>query len=120
MGQLQLLVQGKSNGDNGAVAAIVRKLRLCPAQKGNELVVEKYIIRRYEYELTSSLEFELDVIPLSHILHRTILVPDMLALTKAHGVDCRLSYKQKSAQDRTRARFFAIPVKVTSFVEEPV
>ena len=50
------------------------------------------------------------VVPLSRVLHRAFVVPDMHAASKIHGISHRMNSPAETEENRVHARFFVIPV----------
>ena len=97
--------------------ALIKTLCACPPETVNSNVVKEFGMKRFEYTLSRALEYELAILPMSHILYRVIAVPDMSAMTREYGPNYRLcSVPQNSAQRKT-AKYFVVLVKVTSFVQ---
>ena len=115
-GQLHAIVRGRHKGDRKGCVALIRELRPCRPEPGNELFVEKYEMRRLEYVLSSTLDYELSVLPISHVIHRVIAVPDIYTMTRLYGPEFRMCSVPKSGEEKLNSKYF-VPVKVTSFVE---
>ena len=114
-GQLVAILQSGNTHKLAAKVVVVRKMQPCAPASGNKKVVEEFGFTRLEYTLNEVQDFSLAVIPLSQVLHRVCVVPDMHWVSKKYGIQRRLNEPFSSKTERAEAKFFVIPIKVSSF-----
>ncbi|KAI0557495.1 hypothetical protein FGB62_294g010 [Gracilaria domingensis] len=87
--------------------AIVRRLRECSPEQGNEKVVNLYGNRRFQYDIIES-SMCLDWISVEDFRRRVVLVPDPWVLSRLYGAKMRFKRIPDDGFARNNLRFFEV------------
>ena len=115
-GQFASILKSEFGGDHDAYELLLREMRICEAADGNRRVVEMYgfPILAYKMRLETK-DHAFKSVPLSHVFHRAVVVPDIHSFAKLHGVSQRLCEALESFNGKVSARFFVISTNESSF-----